>query len=81
MNASNDFDKQRSEKQLLNIKYCINPESNQSIRNQADQIVHVAEPTKSDFDQSIKQNNRLYHPAATYTTDRRREAILLQRWK
>lgn len=66
-----DFEKQRNDKQLRNIRYIINKDDNsKSCSNTADNIISVEEMTKTgNFVQSVKHINGLQHPVVTLFND------------
>ena len=69
--VSEDYDKQRNEKQLRNIKYSINREKKEiGGTNAADNIVKVEEMTKTHpFVKSVKHISGLQHPVVTLFTE------------
>ena len=69
--VSEDYDKQRNEKQPRNIKYSINREKKEiGGTNAADNIVKVEEMTKTHtFVKSVKHISGLQHPVVTLFTE------------
>ena len=70
MEVDNDYDKQRNEKQLRNIRHAINKNQGSTAgTNAADNIIKVEELVKnSTFVKSVKHMEGLHHPVVTLYT-------------
>lgn len=71
--TNDDFEKQRNDKQLKNMKYSIGRASRQRLEatnNVADHVISVEEMTKThEFVKSVKHINGIQHPLVTLYTE------------